>query len=260
MDEGFRVNRKLNMQPVYLMFIALAFLSMACGCNLGSIFSGVVGAVQGSGSSVEEAREINGIRAVEISNQGDLFVQIGEQESLIIEAQEDLLPYIKSDVRDGKLRIYTAGTQILRPTNPIRYYLTVQELDEISLTSSGDARLPEIEAEEFTIRVSSSGDLEMEGLMVERVDIQISSSGDVKIESGRVKEQHIMLSSSGDYNAGMLPSEFVRAMLSSSGNARIYVTQTLEASLSSSGDLFYRGNPTLKINVSSSGDVVPIDG
>jgi hypothetical protein len=44
-------------------------------------------------------------------------------------------------------------------------------------------------------------------------------------------------------------------MLSSSGNARVYVTERLEANLSSSGDLFYRGNPMLKVDRSSSGEV-----
>ena len=179
-----------------IFFTTLAFLSLACGCNLSSIFTGMVGGIEGVGNLVEEVRPIQGVRKVEISNQGDLFIEIGERESLVIKAQENLLPFIRSEVRDGSLRIYTSGTQIIRPTSPIRYYLTLQSLDEIVLSSSGDAQLPQLETEDFTIRITSSGDLTIDGLFAERADVQISSSGNVTIKDGRLREQRIMLSSS----------------------------------------------------------------
>lgn len=248
-----------TMKIGFLVICALASLSVACGCNLGAVFSDLIGVTQGIGKSVKEDREIAGVRAVEISNQGDLFIELGEDESLVIEAQENLLPFIQSEVRDGTLRIFTSGTQVVRPTSSIRYYLTLKELDRVVLTSSGDAHIPGVKADEFTIRVTSSGDIEMEGLYADLLDVQISSSGNVLIQEGEVGEQMVMLTSSGDFEAERLKSEMARAMLTSSGNATIYVTEDLEASLSSSGDLYYRGNPTIKVNVSSSGNIVQLD-
>ena len=137
-------------------------------------------------------------------------------------------------------------------TKPIRYYLTVTELESLTTTTSGNIEAPKLEAEHFSIRVKSSGDVQVEALYADHLEVVMSSSGNVTITDGEVEEQDITISSSGDYNARELECQRAKVKLSSSGNATLYVVDKLEADLSSSGDVYYTGDPIVATTPTSS--------
>ena len=229
--------------------------------------------VRGSGRVVAEEREVGGFTGVKLSTIGTLYIEVGNTESLRIEAEDNILECLETDVEGDMLRIRNRPNTNLRPTKPVEYYLTVRVLDEISLSSSGDAIAGDLETDRFTVSISSSGGFEMEKLSARQVEVDISSSGDVgldwlaadlidvsisssgnlRIAGGEVESQRIRISSSGDYRAENLASREARVRLSSSGNARIMVSDDLDAGLSSSGSVYYSGSPTVRKRVSSSG-------
>lgn len=234
--------------------------------------------VRGSGNVVEEAREVSGISGVHLATIGDLTITLGDTESLRVEAEDNLMEYIETDVFSGKLRIKIQENVRLNTTRPIRYYLTVTGLDSIEISSTGDIQAPDLEAERFSIRISSTGELEMGDLVANTVSIRISSSGDVvmgvlnadnleidisstgnlDIAGGEVETQDISISSTGNYRAQDLASDEADVRLSSSGSATIWVRDRLTARLNSSGNLHYRGSPTVNSSTNSSGDVIQI--
>jgi hypothetical protein len=211
--------------------------------------------LRGSGSLEREERPVSGVRAVAVENQGDLFIEIGDEERLVIEAQPNILEHLEADMAAGTLRLRTEKGTRLRPTKPIRYYLTVPALEELQVSSAGSIEAPVLEADHFEISISSSGDIRVEELTAETLEVRISSSGSLSIESGRVEEQEIRISSSGDYDAAGLESRQADARLSSSGGARIRVSDFVEAHLSSSGGLRVYGDPEVRKRESSSGRV-----
>jgi hypothetical protein len=264
----------MNKHKLVLVVAILAFSILAC--QLGEIGLGQM--VRGSGDVVEETRTVSGISGVELATLGNLFIEMGDTESLRIEAEDNLMEHLETEVRGGRLRIGTRGNVNLRPTEPVNYYLTVTGLDMIAISSSGNIQAPDLEADRFSVTISSSGDLEMGDITTDRLTVGISSSGDVRmgvlnaevlevditssgnldIAGGQVAAQNVSISSSGNYRAEDLESTEADVRLSSSGSATIWVSDSLRAVLSSSGDLRYRGNPTVDANTSSSGDVVRI--
>jgi len=231
--------------------------------------------IRGSGDVISEEREIDGIHGVKLATIGNLFIEIGDKEELIIEAEDNLLDYIETDVRRGILKIDNRRNANLSPRRQIRYYLTVKELDEIAISSSGNIKAPDLKARRFAIDISSSGDLEMGALEATDLEVNISSSGDIEIEKlhagtlevdisssgnlvidgGEVEDQDISITSSGDYKARNLESREARVRVSSSGNATVRVSDYLDAQTSSSGDIYYYGNPDVDEHSSSSGDI-----
>jgi hypothetical protein len=102
-------------------------------CQLSGIFvdSESSTAVRGSGNVVEETRPVSGVSGVEIATIGDVIVQLGDEESLRIKAEDNLLKYFETQVRGGTLRISTSPRTInLRPTKPVIFFLTVKELEQ----------------------------------------------------------------------------------------------------------------------------------
>jgi hypothetical protein len=236
----------------YLEFTVLVLVlsTLACTVSLGG-----ANAVRGSGNVVEEERSVTGFSGIQLSNQGNAFIELGETESLVVEAEDNLLEHIVTDVRGDTLLLGTENNVSLNNTKPIRYHLTVKELDDIQITSSGNVTAPSLEAETFAIRVSSSGNLDMDGIEANRLVVDISSSGNVSIGDGQVSEQDITISSSGEYDARDVDSRQAEVRLSSSGDATIRVSDQLQANLTSSGNLYYTGNPEVDSRETSSGRV-----
>lgn len=264
--------------PVLIGLAVFLFAGMNSCVGLdGSIFNHR--SVRGSGKLISEKRPVGNINAVELGTIGTLHIEIGDTTSLEIEAEENLLEYIETDVTGGELTIDTRNVS-MHTRRAINYYLTVRELESITISSSGDVKAPDIKADRFTIkinssgcldlgdveaeqvriRVSSSGDVTMGELHAKTVDVGISSSGNIRIEGGEVETQDISISSSGDYRARDLASREAEVHISSSGNAVIQVSDYLGADLSSSGDVQYAGDPRVDVRETSSGDVQKIGG
>jgi len=116
------------------LLIALVLATLVImACSLGNFR-----AVRGSGEVVEESRTVSGVTGVELATIGNLTIEVGDTESLRIEAEDNLMEYIETEVLNGNLRINTRNNINLRNTRPVNYYLTVTSLEAIKISSSGD--------------------------------------------------------------------------------------------------------------------------
>jgi len=238
--------------------LTLAFSMLACGfIQIGDDGGGQ--RITGSGPVVEENRDVSGITGVELAMQGTLHISAGTTTSLRIEAQDNLMEYIETEVRGGTLLIRNTPGYDLQNTRPIQYYLTVEKLDNPEVSSSGDIEVGNLKSNSLSIMSSSSGDIKIDGLDGSSVDVKISSSGEVEISGGQIQEQRIDISSSGDYQAQDLASAKANVDLTSSGSATVWASDRLSGRLSSSGNIYYVGNPEVDVRMTSSGKTVQID-
>jgi len=232
---------------------------------------------EGQGDVQRQTRDISEIEGVELATIGTIFIEQGADLKLEVQAEENLLEYLQTDVRRKALVIRTERGVSLRPHTPIEYHLTVPDLSEVTISSSGDGVLGDWKADYLLINLESSGDLDCGAITCPRLDIRLessgdlsidrldgdklradlSSSGDLKIGGGRTREQDIEISSSGDYHAANLASETATVRTSSSGDAKVRVSDYLHARTSSSGDIIYYGRPEVEGRSSSSGDITP---
>lgn len=241
-----------------LVLLALAFSVLACGF-LRFDEDGDGETITGSGPVVDQDRDVSGISGVELAMSGTLHVSMGNTTSLRIEAQDNLMQYIETDVRGGTLLIRNTPGYDLRSTRPIQYYLTVEKLDNIEVSSSGDIEVGNLKSDSLSIRSTSSGDIKIDDLDGSSLDVKISSSGEVEISGGQIQKQNIDISSSGDYQARDMASATADIDLTSSGSATVQVSDRLSGGLSSSGNIYYVGSPEVDVRMTSSGKTIQID-
>jgi len=254
--------------------------AIVCSALAYQVETGSTKTVRGSGHVLAEDRAVSDLSGVELATIGRLYVEVGEREALRIEAEDNLLPYIETEVRDGTLTIKPRRGIDLRTTHPVRYYLSVTDLDRIvasssgnvtvadaqldrlsvTLSSSGDLEVGDLECDTLTVHLTGSGDATMGRLYATTLIVQASSSGAMAVAGGEVERQEITISGSGDYTALKLKSADAEVTLSSSGNAAIQVYERLRADLTSSGNLGYAGTPTVDVRKSSSGHLVWVGG
>jgi hypothetical protein len=117
---------------------------------------------------------------------------------------------------------------------PINYKLTVEALD--------------------TLEVSGSGDVEAEGINTDRLAVTIGGAGNVKA-GGEADEQRVDISGSGVYRAENLESNEARIGVSGAGSAIVNASEKLGANVSGVGAVDYLGDPTVEQDVSGAGQV-----
>ena len=120
------MNRRLSF---IILGAVLAFSILACDTSAIFVESGIGTAERGSGNVVEETRPVSGVSGVDLATIGDVIINLGDEESLRIEAEDNLMKFFDTQVRGGTLRISTNPRSVnLRPTKPVRFFLTVKEL------------------------------------------------------------------------------------------------------------------------------------
>lgn len=208
-------------------------------------------------SDESEVRKIKNFNAIKVSTGIDLYLKMGESESVKIVADDEIIDDIITEVIDGTLRIYMKRNNWFNwgGNKTRKAYVTVKELNEISASSGSDVKSENtLEGESLKVQASSGSDVEID-VFYKNVSLDTSSGSDAKL-SGKVKTLEVEASSGSDIKAHDLESKICKARASSGSDITVYVTEELYAKASSGADIRYYGNPQIKdTDESSGGDI-----
>ncbi len=238
-----------------VLVVGTALIAQGCCCPTIPSFKSTVG----SGDVITEERSVSDINAVDISCSGTLYIEMGEEEELRVEAEDNIIDSFETKIEDGTLKIKRKSGVMLSLTKPVTFYLTVTELDSIKSSGSADIKAPDISVERFDINMSGSGNLDVKGLAIEELGVKISGSGKVTIKDGLGKKQSVKITGSGSYMAKDLLTNEAEVEVTGSGGATVHVTNELEVVISGSGDVKYDGSPTIDQNITGSGKLEGLD-
>jgi len=228
--------------------LAAAFSLALMGC-----VDGVIG-LRGSGDMSSETRDVDGFTEIVLEGSGEVNIEIGDRESLTIEAEDNLMSHLTSEVESGRLVLGTSGSIVT--TRGIVYTITATELEGVTLSGSGDVEVADVTAATFSTVISGSGTVDVANLMADRLEVAISGSGDVDV-TGALDELDVDIPGSGSFDGEGLESATGDVSISGSGAAVVNVTDTLTANVSGSGSIEYLGNPAVSSTISGSGSIKP---
>lgn len=220
-----------------LKFVLIIFLSLGITfCSNGQIRR----TVYGNNNVVKKVREAGKFTGLRVSSGIDVYLKQSGNESIEVEADENLHEYIQTEIRDGVLNVYTEAN--IREAEMKRVYVSMKEISSLKTSSAGDiiGETP-LKTEKLELSASSAGDIKIE-VNAKEIEANISSSGDVTL-TGEADILNASLSSAGDLNAYGLEVREADVSASSAGDADINVSDRLRARSSSAGDINYRGNP-----------------
>lgn len=218
--------------------IALALLAPAC--------------TVGSGEVITEARTVEGFDGIDLRGMGEVIITVDGTESLTIEAEDNIIDDLTSEVRSGTLILGT--DRPIRPTEDIIYTVTMQALEAIEISGSGAVTVGEFSTSDFDIDVSGSGAANVSDIVSDTVVARISGSGAISI-SGDTDELDLSISGSGAFDGERLEADTGDVTISGSGSATVNVSEDLDANISGSGNVEYLGNPNVSVDTSGSGNV-----
>jgi hypothetical protein len=192
------------------------------------------GTVIGSGDVVTESRPVGAVTSVSVSAAGQLTIEQSGVESLQITAEDNVLPFVVSDVRNGRLILGLDPGTSVTVTHPILFHLTVRDLTEIEASGASRVEARDVDTGDLTIQLSGASSL---------------------TATGFADRQQLDVSGASLCEAGDLRSRVVNARVSGASYGLVWASDSLVANVSGASVLEYFGDPIVETTVSG-GSVV----
>ncbi|MBT8280002.1 MAG: DUF2807 domain-containing protein [Muriicola sp.] len=207
---------------------------------------------KGNGIVAKETREVyEDFTEVSASEGLDVFVTQADNFSIEVEADENIIELIGTDIKNGKLRIH-AVENIGRATK--RIHVSLPEVTGLYASSGADLITQNtIRANKIGLDASSGADIKA-AIVADEVEADTSSGADIRIE-GEAELLRADASSGANISAKDFAVRVCYADASSGSDIDINVSESLIADVSSGADISYSGNPTVEKNKSYSGSV-----
>lgn len=218
-------------------------LLLTCILSILLLLSGCVECLQGTGESLDESRIVEAFTSIDVRSAIDVTLtnaDPGATPKVIVTAQSNLMPKIKTEVRGDQLVIETDGC--ITSTDELKAVVIVANLERIINDGSADIRASgAITTEDLEIVNHGSGDVSLtfEG---DNIDIDQSGSGSVSVK-GNTDGIDIDSRGSGNVDTVDLRANKADVTNSGSGDVNVTVKEELSIKLSGSGNVTYKGNP-----------------
>lgn len=207
---------------------------------------------RGDGNVVKEERKVSGFSELDVSGAFTVYITQGNEEKLILEADENLMEYIRTEVSGNTLEIYTKGE--IRDYKEMNVYLTYKELTDIEISGAVELTTENrMKTTELDLEVSGAAELNMS---IEAKEISADFSGASEVEfSGYTGELDIDVSGAGELDAYEMEADIVRLDVSGAATARVYAREELHIDASGASTVKYKGEPKVYSDVSGASSI-----
>lgn len=198
--------------------------------------------------------EVEAFEKIRIDTFGEFVIEQGESESLTVNAPRDYLRYLIAEVDGDTLVIRTRRGFFGGPVNRAVFTISVNQLEEISLTGAGAIKVFGLDTDTLEVNLTGAGSIEIDQLSAQRLEVNLTSAGAIII-AGTVKNQYVNLTGVGSYEAGDLKTEETEVLMTGAGSAVVWAEEDLEIEVTGVGSVTYFGNPDVYQNITGLGSV-----
>jgi len=231
------MNKKLIPVLVTALLVSLSLVS----CFLG---------MKGNGNVVKSERQVEAFESVSVSAGIEVILSQDSALKVLVEADENLQENIKTEVSNGRLKIYPQKP--IRSCTSKRVFVSIKTIHSLE-ASSGSEVLSKLELKMPSLELSSSSGARVNlVLAVNMLNVESSSGGDIRL-SGSAENLDVDGSSGAIINASALQSKTCNAGASSGANLKVNASEKIVAKVSSGGNIKVAGNPKDRNIVKSSG-------
>lgn len=200
------------------------FAALAAGCTT----------LYGSGDVTAETRQISGVSRVVLGGDADLEIEQTGKESLVITADDNILPVLRSESEDGVLVLGVKDYTNIRPTKRVHYKLTLSGLTALSLAGDVTADVKKVATDRLTVSITGDGTI--------RID-------------GTADQQQVSILGDGKYDAANFLTKTASVSITGDGKLDIAVSENLDVKVLGDGSITYTGDPMITKSILGDGKI-----
>jgi hypothetical protein len=212
---------------------------------------------------VTEKREVHGFNRVRLRDYGELIVSKGDEESLTIESEQEILDAIQTVVRGDTLDIFI-GASWLDKLNfalstsftriPIKYTLVVKALAALDILGAARVQIDGFESDRLAIVLGGAGEITGHDLQAGQLDVDLRGAGKIEL-AGSADDQWVTISGAGNYRAPDMSTKKTRVEVNGAGKATVAASEELNLAIRGVGSVDYYGPGTVKRSISGLGSI-----
>ncbi len=204
-----------------LLTIALSFVFVLSACG-----------VRGSGVRKTEKRDLPAFNSIETNGAFEVEVACQKPASFEIETDDNILPLIQTEVRDGVLHV--TSTKHYSATGAILLRINIPDLVRVKSTGAGKFHVADVKNDDFEIESIGAATVTASG---QSKALKVRSTGAGKIDADDFRAQKADVTVTG------------------AAGVEVNVSDELDVNVSGAGRVIYRGNPKVTKHVSGAGQV-----
>jgi hypothetical protein len=190
--------------------------------------------IRGSGHVVTVSRNVGSFDAIVASGASTVVVERTGAEGVEVTAEDNLLPYLETEVQGGVLYVgFTEGVN-LSPREEIFFHVESYEVVEVD--------------------ASGAVSMELDVGWVPQLWVTLSGASHL-LAWGEADEQDVSVSGASRYDALDLQTRWTRIDASGASLADVWVRETLDVVASGASHVRFRGSPDVRADVSGASTV-----
>lgn len=195
--------------------------------------SNVFGGVSGSGVMKNEKRDVANFTKIDGSGALNIEVVIQKEFSVEVEADDNLLQNIKTEVRGNTLKIYSEGR--ISRSNPVNVRIGMPVVEGAEISGASKASLSDVSGDNVVLEVSGASKIVVNG---EVKNLKVQSNGASSIDAENLKAENADVDVNG------------------ASKAIIFATNELKADANGASRITYVGDPVNLVKSSNGGSSI----
>lgn len=232
---GNRFQRQTGVPPGEILMKKIGLIIFAAALIIGVVFanftswgkaSGKVfnfnvkfGAERGSGNLKSEMRDVRDFNSVDVGGVFQVEITAQKDFSVEVEADDNLLQYIKTEVRGGRLQI--SMDKRVKTSNPLRVRISAPNIEKVEASGVANVTLVNLKNSDFTADTSGASKLKVTG---ETENLNVEMSGATEINAEDLRSVNANVDGSGASRVNLNVSGELRS--DASGASRIEYSGT----------------------------------
>jgi hypothetical protein len=233
---------------IFVSLMAVLALTLnACTINM----------ITGSGRLITETRNVSDFNSLLFAGIGDVTIVQGGSEGLKIEAEDNIMPKIITEVRGSQLYIGFVRENwqdIVRPTKGIKLTLSIKDLNSMEISGVGSLNADSLQANDLSIKVDGAGGVTIHKLAATNLTTIMSGAGNIEL-SGKASALDATLSGVGNFACGDLQVQTADVKVTGAGGATVWASSHLDVNITGAGSVSYYGSPSIAKNIAGVGVV-----
>jgi hypothetical protein len=214
-----------------LVMIVGVVLAAACGKS-----------IVGSGHLVTEEHDVGGFDGIAVSHAFEVSVEIGEEPSVVITTDDNLLEHIDLRVEGQRLHLGLEGVSSVRRATLEATITVPAALRELRASGASNVHVTGTLTSPV-LELGASGASRV-NVMVEVETLHVRAAGASSVvAAGRAGDVDLRASGASELSLEGLEAAAIQAHLSGASKAQVTARESLDADLSGASSLGYGGDP-----------------
>lgn len=189
----------------------------ACGFGGFNKFVGGGDGIKGSGTAKSETRTVSGFTRIEAGGAVHLEISAQKDFAVSLEADDNLLAHIKTDLSGDTLKIYSKDN--ISPKMTINVKISMPELKGLDISGASSAAVSNAKSDSLELEASGASKIKIDG---EAKNLKSNTSGASSVDAENFRVENADVEASGASSSTVSPTGELKA--DAPGASSIYYT------------------------------------